>query len=291
MSDTPTTITTLTTVVPTEFIEQTVIAAAYPFNVVAPLVLNKIQPHNEGVVMSLPKMPTVTAASVTETSDIEAAARTTTEANITVAEVGEATQLTLLAQETAKVANDVLTWAAAQAQAIAQKVTGDLCALFPALGGSSAVGSTGVNITIANFITAMYTLDNANAPGQKVSVLHPIQVSDLYTAIVAATGTVYHNLPELIREGRLPQGTPAAGFAGELFGVPIYSTTEVDTANSSADRAGAMFTKEAMGIAQLRPITVHLDGSTARFLKITSHAAYGVAEVVDAYGVSLVTDA
>ncbi|MCK4625080.1 MAG: hypothetical protein KAV00_07205, partial [Phycisphaerae bacterium] len=65
MSDTPTTITTLTTVVPTEFIEQTVIAAAYPFNVVAPLVLNKIQPHNEGVVMSLPKMPTVTAASVT----------------------------------------------------------------------------------------------------------------------------------------------------------------------------------------------------------------------------------
>jgi len=287
-----TTTTTLATIIPTEMIVPEVIREARPFNVVAPLVINGTLPKGKGPVWSKPKLPTTSAASVAEAADITATARTTTEANVTVSEVGLSTEVTLLAEETAAIPPAVLDWAGNQGRAIAQKITGDLCALFAGLNASSAIGTSGTNLTVANFLEAMYTLDAANAPGRKVCVLHPRQVSDLFAAVIAAGGAVYHNLAELIREGRLPSGTPDAGFVGDLFGVPIYSTTEVDTANSAADYAGAMFVKEAMAFVQLRPITVEYDSDkSARSTEIIVHTAYGVGEVVELYGVPLVTDA
>jgi len=210
---------------------------------------------------------------------------------VTIAEVGLSTDVTTLAQETSKLDDQLFLWAASQGRAIAQKVTGDLAALFPSLNDSSAVGTSGTNITVANFIEALYTLDSQNAPGQKVAVLHPRQVADLFNAIQASTGTPYANLGELVREGRLPNGQPEAGFVGLLFGVPIYSTTEVTCVNSDVDRAGAMFTREAMAIVQLRPITVEYQRDvSARVTEIVVTAAYGVAEIEDNYGVPIETD-
>jgi hypothetical protein len=122
-------------------------------------------------------------------------------------------------------------------------------------------------------------------------VLHPRQVADLFAALTGA-GAVYQNLPELIRQGILPEGQPAAGFVGHLFGVPVYQTTEVDLANNSADRCGAMFVPEAMAFVQLRPISVDYDHyATRRTRIIVVTAAYGVAEVVGTYGVPIVTRA
>lgn len=276
---------------PTEHIVATVVQEARPFNVVAPLVLNEIQPRGEGTTWQKSILPTTTAAGVAEGSDIVAAARTTTRAYTTIAEVGLSTELSKLAEETSRLAGQVLLWAESQGRAIAQKVTGDLCALFPDLNGGSTVGTSGTNITVADFIEAMYTLDNANAPGQKRCVLHPRQVADLFTALTGS-GAVYQNLPELVREGVLPEGQPAAGFVGHLFGVPIYQTTEVDTVNSGANRCGAMFVAEAMAFVQLRPVTVEYDyDASRRAREVVVTAAYGVAEVIDSYGVPIVTDA
>jgi hypothetical protein len=287
-----TTTTTLATTLPTEFIAAEVIREARPFNVVAPHVINDVLPAGQGKVWAMQKLPATTAAAVAEASDIAAVARTTTEATVTVSEVGLSTEITRLALETSRLEDQLLMWGASQGRAIAQKVTADLCALFPALNGSTAVGSSGTDITVANFIEAMYTLDNANAPGAKVCVLHPQQVSDLFTAIVGAGGAVYHNLPELIRGGRLPEGQPEAGFVGMLFGVPIYSTTEVTSVNSDADRCGAMFTREALAFIQLRPITVEYDyDASGRATEVVVTTAYGVGEVVDGYGVPIETDA
>ena len=99
------------------------------------------------------------------------------------------------------------------------------------------------------------------------------------------------NLPELIRGGRLPEGQPEAGFVGMLFGVPIYSTTEVTNVNSDVDRCGAMFTREAMAFIQLRPITVEYDyDASGRVTEVVVTTAYGVGEVVDGYGVPIETD-
>lgn len=287
-----TTMSTLATVIPAEFIAAEILQEARPFNVVAPLVLNDIQPLGQGVVWNKSQLPVTAAASVDEGSDITAAARTTTEGTITVAEVGLNTEVTMIARETSRIENDLLTWAGSQGRAIAQKITGDLCALFASLNGSTPVGSSGTNITVANFIEGIYTLDNANAPGQKASVLHPRQIADLFAAISAATGTPFAAMDELVTKGRLPGGLPSAGFMGELFGVPVYGTTEVDLANSDADRCGGMFTPDALAFIQLRPITVKYDEDVSkRSTEVVVTAAYGVGEIVDGYGVPIETDA
>jgi len=287
-----TTLATLATTVPTEMIVATVIEEARPFNVVLPLVTKAVQPQGEGLVWDKQMLPTTSASSVAEAADITPAARTTTNATITIAEVGLATELTDLAQEASRLGDQLQLWAKSQGRAIAQKITGDLCALFAGLNGSTAVGTTAVNMTVSDFIEAIYTVDTANAPGNRKCVLHTRQVADLANAIVAAGGSIYSNLAELIRDGRLPNGTPAAGFVGELFGVPIYVTTEVDTANSAADRCGALFTEEAMAFVQLRPVRVEYDrDASKRAIEVVCTTAYGVGEIVDGYGVPIETDA
>ncbi len=283
-----TTTTTLTNSIPAEFIAAQVIAEARPFNVVAPLVTNAILGQGQGKVWNKSILPSGSAAGYAEGSDITSTARTTGQGSITVAEVGINTTLTLIARETAKVAGDLMTWAAFGGRAIAQKVTSDLCDLFADLNSSSAVGTTAVNMGVSDFVEAIYTLDAANAPGQKVTVLHPRQVADLFNALTGA-GAVFGNLPELIRNGRLPAGTPDAGFVGELFGVPIYSTTEVV---ESTDKIGAMFVRDALGFVQLRPVTVvYQTDESARTTEVIGHTAYGVGELVDGYGVPIETDA
>ncbi len=286
-----TTTTTLQYSLPAEHIVAAVVQEARPFNVVAPLVTNDIQPKGQGLTWQKIILPTTTAAGVAEAVDITPDSRTITRAYTQMSEVGLSTELTKLAEETSRLENQVLLWAESQGRAIAQKVTADLCSLFLDLNGGSVVGTSGVNITVADFVEAMYTLDSANAPGQRRCVLHPRQVADLFGALTGS-GAIYQNLPELIRRGVLPDGQPAAGFVGQLFGVPIYQTTEIDTANSGADVCGAMFAREAMAFVQLRPITAEYDyDASKRAREIVVTAAYGVCEVSNAYGVPIVTDA
>lgn len=288
-----TNITTLATALPTEHLIAAVLQEARPHNVVAPLVLNDVLPYGQGRVWKKVKLPTTTAASVDEGSDITATARTTGSASVTIAEVGLNTEVTDFAKETtATVVADLLTWAKSQGRAIAQKITGDLCALFSALNDGTAVGTTNTNITVANFIEGMYTLDSQNAPGAKKCVLHPRQTYDLFSAIEASTGTPWSNVGELVRQGRLPSGTPESGFCGVVFGVPVYQTTEVPTANSAVDRAGGMFVRDALAIIKQRPVRTEYDrDGSARTTEVIVTTSYGVGEVEDNYGVPIVTDA
>lgn len=287
-----TTTTTLATVIPDEYITARLLEEARPFNVAAPLIQNEIMAQGTGLTWRQSQLPQGTASSVTAGSDITATARTTTENSVTIAEVGLSTEVQDIAMEAAKVANTLLTWAGMQGRAIAQKVTGDICTLLASFNGSTAVGTSGTNITVANFVEAIYTLENANAPGQKNAILHPRQVADLFNAISSSTGTPFAALQELVRQGRLPEGTPSAGFSGLLFGVPVYSTTEVPTANSAADRAGGMIVRDAAAFVQLRPVrTAYERDESKRSTEIVVTTAYGVAEIVDAYGVPIETDA
>lgn len=283
--------TALATTIPTEMIKAMALEEARGFNVIAPLVFNDVMPLGTGKNWFMPILPTTAAAEVAEASDITAAARTTTEATAVIVEVGMSTDLTDVGQEQSVLNGQIELWARSHGRAIAQKITGDLAALFPALNGSTAVGTSGTNMTVANFLSALFTLDAADAPGQRRTVLHPIQVSDLFNAISSSTGTPFANLPELIREGKFPAGQPGAGFVGALFGIPVYQTTEVDAVNSAADRAGAMFVEEAMVIVRQRPLRVELErDASARLQEIVSTVTYGVAEMRDAFGVPIETD-
>lgn len=291
-----TTTTSLTVNVPTEFIEATLLEALRPNIVVAPLVQGEILGEGKGVVWQQTKLPTATASGLTEASDQNPTTRTTTrEANITVAGVGLNTEITDLAKlATVGQAAELGKWAQESGKAIAVKIDGDLCALFAGLNASTAVGATGVDLTVANFIEAIYTMENANVHSPLSCVLHAIQKYDLMTALVNSSnaGALHTNLAELVREGRLPQGQPSNGFWGVFCGVPIYITTEVDTANSAADRAGAMFAREAMAFVQLAPVTVEYDrDSSKRTTEVVATTFYGVGENDEHRGVPIVTDA
>jgi len=291
-----TTTTTLDAWVPSELISADILQEARPNTVVANLVQREFLSTGQGKVWEQTQLPSTTAASVAETADLAAAARTpTTLASITVGEVGLSTEVTDLGLETA-IVGDLAVWARGSGRAIAQKVDGDLCALFSGLNssGTGAVGTSGEDLGIDDFIESIYTLELANAPGQLVCVLHPVQKRDLFTELTSTSNNaaVFTNLPELVREGRLPGGAPTNGFWGVFCGVPIYVTTEVDTVNAGADRAGAMFVREAMTMVQLRPLRVEYQrDASARSTEVVATIAYGVGENVDTYGVPIVTDA
>jgi N4-gp56 family major capsid protein len=291
-----TTTTTLEAWVPSELISADILQETRPNIVVAGLIQREFLGAGQGKVWEQTQLPTTTAAGVDEDADLAAVARTpATTASITIGEVGLSTEVTDLALETA-ILNDLSVWARSSGRAIAQKVDGDLCSLLAGLNssGSGAVGTSGADLTVANFIEAIYTLELANAPGQKVCVLHPVQKMDLFNALTDASNgaAVFTNLPELVREGRLPEGLTTNGFWGVFCGVPIYVTTEVDTANTGADRAGAMFVREALTLVQLRPLRVEYQrDASARSTEVVATIAYGIGENIDTFGVPIITDA
>jgi hypothetical protein len=291
-----TTTTTLDAWVPSELISADILQEARPNIVVAGLVQREFLGAGQGKVWEQTQLPTTAAASVGETEDLSAVARTpATAASITVAEVGLSTEVTDLGLETS-IVNDLAVWARSAGRAVAQKIDGDLCALLAGLNssGSGAVGSSGVDLKISDFVEAIYTLELNNAPGQMLCVLHPVQKMDLFNELTSTSNNaaVFTNLPELVREGRMPQGATTSGFWGVFCGVPIYVSTEVDTANAGADRAGAMFVRDAMTLVQLRPLRVEYQrDASARATEIVATIAYGVGENIDSYGVPIVTDA
>ncbi len=291
-----TTTTTLDAWVPSEMITADILDEARPNLVVANLVQREYLGAGQGKVWEQTRLPTTTAAAVGEGDDLASTARTpTTSASITVGEVGLSTEVTDLALETS-VIGDLGIWARSSGRAIAQKIDGDLCGLFASLNsdGTGEVGTSGQDLAVSDFIEGMYTLEMSNAPGQIVCVLHPTQKYDLFSALTGTSNSaaVFGNLTELLREGRLPEGTPAAGFWGLFCGVPIYVTTEVETANAGADRVGAMFVREALTLVQLRPLRVEYErDASARSTEVVATIAYGVGENIDTYGVPIITDA
>jgi len=57
-------------------------------------------------------------------------------------------------------------------------------------GFSSSVGSTGVNLSVDNWFSAVLTLELANVGGPYVAFLHSQQIGDLRTSLRSETGTI-----------------------------------------------------------------------------------------------------
>jgi hypothetical protein len=149
--------TTLDVWVPSELISADVLQEARPNLVVASLVQREFLGAGKGKVWQQTRLPSTVAASVAEDDDLAAVARTPAAlASITVGEVGLSTEVTDLALETA-IVGDLAVWARSSGRAIAQKIDGDLCALFAGLNstGGGEVGTSGSDMAIADFIEAI----------------------------------------------------------------------------------------------------------------------------------------
>lgn len=179
----------------------------------------------------------------------------------------------------------------------------DMIAALPA-GFSTSVGTSGVNMSLADFLAAKATLLAANADDGTplLAMLHSVQYSDLIAELAQTSGGAVQFLQAT---ADLVQAR-GAGYKGSFLGCDVFVSNRVPTANAGADRAGGMWTRGAVlwadGAVTVDDPTQQMSlGGKVLFERVrsgrtdltayVSHAYIGVAEGIDARGVGIVTDA
>lgn len=240
-------------------------------------------------------------AAVADGSAASNTAITTGAATITIARQALVRQISDLAQLTSNGPMNVTVEALAEDMvgAFNKRVTAMLCGLSS--GFSTSVGSTGVNLSVSTFYDAIFALQ-LTANDSFMAILHPQQINDLVSSLRSETGPGQY----LAATGE-QVNAKGPGYRGSLFGVELFGSTQVPTANAGADYLGYMFSKGAVGYATgsaapIRgaadiilpagtPIVVELSRNAEAGLNtITGSAFVGVAELDDARGVGILSD-
>lgn len=234
--------------------------------------------------VSFPFWDSVTAASLTEGTDLTNTQFNTTSVTVSPGEVGLMGTLTDVAEhqtiEDAGVALGNL-----MGEAILDKVDQDIYALFD--GFSTAVGTTNVDITEALIHEAVRNLRIAKAPGPYWLPLTPHVLEDavgLYTSTTNHTADEIRNMAQ--KEGRLPM----IGGAIPVMIDSLATGTSTGQINE-ADTKTACFSSQAIGYAVGWSIRIERQrDASMRGDEIVGTAYYGVGEIKDAYGVEMLVD-
>lgn len=240
--------------------------------------------------VKIPKAAKFTAAAVSEGTEATNTALTDTSVTLTASEIAiQATVTDVLEVSDIPAAHGARL--RQLGRAMADKLDVDITALFA--GFSNAVGATTVDLSIANILDAIFTLENADAAslGPIVGVLHPRQAADIRNAVDADSGQAYSGVAGA--RGAQLGPAPGPGFFGAWFGIPFYMSTNVPTANAGADRAGGIFIADyALGLVNKWAARVEsMRWPPIRGVVMTASAMYGVGEIEDSAGVEVTTDA
>jgi N4-gp56 family major capsid protein len=231
-----------------------------------------------GKTIQVPKYPAVTAADLTEGTDMSSSTVSTSSVSITVGEVGAQVVLTdVAAMGSSNPAEELGT---VLGNSIATKIDTDLIALFD--GFSTALGGAGTEITVADIFKAAATLRNAKAQGDIFAVVHPFQAYQLKANL---TNTFANP------NGGTAQNTAMVNsYVGTIAGVDIYESSNI-TVDGSDDAKGAVFSREAMAIAMKRDFQIETQrDASLRAFELNATAVYGVGELDDSYGVEMLFD-
>lgn len=279
-----TTTTTMDDVVLAAAIEAQVIDYARAAAVMPPLMLRTSLAGRGSKVAQFPKWGSLAASGLTEGTDMSNTAISSTNVQATVAEVGVRLDVTDLLALTSSV--DLSAYARQAGLALADKLDDDAIALFTSLAGNS-VGSSGVELTLDVWQEAIFKLEEDNAPGPYVAVLHPRQIFALRKLIAGTSGSTATffggSTPDLSAKG--------PGFAFNLMGVDVYGSSNVDAVNANADYCGAIFSVGAcFGMAELWPAKVSLQrDESLRATEINVTSCYGLVELVDNFGCKVIS--
>ncbi len=267
-----------------EIVSRLIIDAAYA-NAVMPALVRVADIGSEATnTMSFPKWPLLTAADLTEATDLSNTAINTTAVDVTADEAGlmvTVTDVLLRGSQT-----DLGLYAEELGKALANKIDTDLLAEVADF--SNSVGTTTVDMTEANFLEAIFTLENGNASGPFVSVLHPVQVSDLRTALAATTGSIWGG-----------PSVPSAdiGAMASLYGVDVFQSTNCAAVNTAADRQGVMMpmgTQSGLAFVMKTAANTEFErDASLRATEIVVTSMYGdeCVNVAANGGVAIITDA
>jgi hypothetical protein len=186
-----------------------------------------------------------------------------------------------------------------------EKVETDCCALLD--DAATTVGSTGVDLSVANLLLAIYDLE-ANEPEHEdfIFVMHPQQTADMRTALLslsAASSAVWFQQADA-GIVNFAGDVSRNGLKGSFLGIPWYQTSPSvnPLPNSGADVAGALLCRGS-GLPERgqRGAHVFVEGHAPAFLLDVDPSArtielmaiweYAVVEHTDPHYISIVTDA
>lgn len=243
------------------------------------LVRNYTIPMGSGKTITVPRYPQVSAAALTEGTDMSNTAVSTDGATLTVSEVGVMTVVTDLARM-ASASNVIADVGRLFGEAIARKIDTDLTALFDGF-ATNALGDGTTAITAAAIFQAVAKLRSAGVPPTDLfCVLHPAIAYDLKANM---TNTFANP-----NAGILQNEAMATGYVGTLAGVPIFETSNMANTGTTGDYKGGLFHRDALGLAFLQDIKIETQrDASLRGDELVATAVYGVGELYDGYGVEL----
>jgi len=231
-----------------------------------------------GKAVEVPIYAAVSAAAVSEATDLSNTAIDPSSVTITAAEVGVMTTLTDLARNAAprNVAADI---GRLFGEAVAKKQDQDLNALFD--GFSTAVGDGTTAINAAAIFNALSTLrGNALNINDCAVVLHPKIAYDLKANLTNTFANA--NANDLANEAL------RSGFVGSLAGMRIFETSNMTNTGTAGDYKGGAFHRDAIALAEMQGLKIETQrDASLRADEIVATAVYGVGEIHDTYGVEL----
>jgi N4-gp56 family major capsid protein len=233
-----------------------------------------------GKAVEVPVYAQVSAAAVSEATDLSNTQIDPTSVTITASEVGVMTTLTDLARNAAprNVAADI---GKLFGEALARKQDTDLTGLFN--GFNSQLGDGTTAISPAVIFNALSTLRaNALPANECAVVVHPKIAYDLKSGLTNTfAGLDTETSNEALR----------AGFVGTLAGMRIFETSNMSNSGQAGDYIGAAFHKDALAIAMMQDVKIETQrDASLRADEIVATSVYGVGEIHDSYGVQLSHD-
>lgn len=236
-----------------------------------------------GKTIQVPVYPVVSAAALTEGTDITDDANVNpTAKTITASEYGVLAVVTDLMKESAgrNVAADI---GRMLGEAIAKKQDETIAALFT--GFSREVGAAGSELTVELLFQAAAKLRAANAPGQFAGVFTPEAMYNLKKVLTQAGYNTNANALSMVGEDAL-----RAGFVGTVAGINLFESTVI-TPDGGGDITGAVFAPQALGVALKKGLTIEVQrDASLRADEIVATATWGVGELVDNYGCAVIVD-
>jgi len=286
------TTTTLTELVNSEFINPAILDYAHDYAVAAPY-LNWQDLRGKGTnVGSFVRSVLDTATKPTnEVTELASEAFETTDVQLTGVEVGVRRDVTDAALEETILGAQIFDLLSKDAGVLLGiSLDNDIAALFGSI--TASVGATGVNLSIANMVEAQAQIRINGMRGQLVYILDDQQASDYQAAQAAATSTTVNDFFSVAN------GIDS-GYLGTFMGAPVWQTGLCDTANAGADVAGACFIRGDVsksnswaGGVMTRDVRSELQrDASLRSTEFVVTAKWGVGQVADEAGCSIITDA
>jgi len=231
-----------------------------------------------GKVVEVPIYSAVSAAAVSEATDLSNTAIDPSSVSITASEVGVMTTLTDLARNSAprNVSADI---GRLFGEAIAKKQDQDLIGLFDSFSVTLGDGTTAISASSV-FNVASTLRANALNLNECAVVLHPKIAFDLKANL---TNTFANP-----NAGDLQNEAMRSGFVGSLAGLRVFETSNMSNTGTAGDYKGAAMHRDALALAEMQGLKIETQrDASLRADEIVATAVYGVGEIHDSYGVEM----